>query len=521
MNYTIGIDFGTLSARAVLVDEVGNIIAESTDEYTHGIMRKVGGVSLPNNYAIQHPDDYVESLRIVVKGVLDISKVDVDKVVGIGIDFTSSTILPVDESDLPLCKTYPNNPHAYVKLWKHHGAEKIALKMQKLASKGSEPWLSRYGGKLSCELALPKIVETLLFAPEVYDATSRFVEAGDWIVSMLTSKKVHSAIFSGYKWCYTNGSYPSNEYFKKLDLRLDGVVGTKIPSDVVDSASVGKLSKFGAELTGLREGTKVAIPIIDAHAGLPAMGAVDEGDMMLIIGTSGCQIVNSKRSEDIEGIFGYVDGSIIPSLFTYEAGQTAVGDIFDWVVKNCVSADYVENARKEGINLHKYLREKAKNLKIGESGLIALDWLNGNRSILNDSSLKGAIFGLTLDTKPEEIYRAFIEATAFGVKVIVDTFKSHGVSIKKIVAGGGLMQIYSDVLDTPIIVPDCSQAGALGSAILGAVAGGVYPDIVTASKKMGKHDGTIYTPIRDNVLAYESLYKKYKTLHDVFGKREQ
>ena len=529
MNYTIGIDFGTLSARAVLVDEVGNIVAEATSEYAHGVMSaEQFGYTKPN-CAFQHPNDYIDALSSVVKSVT--KAVDATNIVGVGIDFTSSTILPVDSQDEPICNKvdFSSNMHAYVKLWKHHGAEKYADVMQSLAETRREKWLTRYGGKISCELALPKILETFFEARQVYDTTSRFVEAGDWIVSKITGRKVHSAVFNGYKWCWSKtDGYPSNEYFSAIHPDLSGIIGDKIPSSVTSDSVVGYIDEYGARLTGLKLATPVTLPIIDAHSALPALGVVEEWDAMLIIGTSGCQIVNTKKQVDIEGIFGYVDGTLIPGLFTYEAGQTAVGDIFDWVVKNCVSADYVENAKRQGVNIHKYLRNKAKNLKIGESGLVALDWLNGNRSILNDSTLKGAIIGLTLNTKPEEIYRAFIEATAFGVKVILDTFKAHGISVKKIVAGGGiaqkddlLMQIYSDVLDAPITVPDCSQAGAMGMAIFGAVAGGVYPDVVTATKNMANNKATTYTPIGENVLAYDSLYKKYKTLHDVFGKREQ
>ena len=529
MRYTIGIDFGTLSARAVIIDEFGKELADAVKEYAHGVIDCTAcGMDLKDTSALQHPDDYVEALSAVTKAVLAESGISPSDIVGLGIDFTSSTVLPVDENDLPVCRRsgFEKNPHAYVKLWKHHGAEAYADEMEEIAKSLGERWLNRYGAKLSCEFALPKIVEVLKEAPEVWAVTSRFVEAGDWIVSLLTGRCVHSAIFAGYKWCWDKADgYPSNDFFKAVDEALDGVVGTKIPDTVESGTTVGALCKTGAELTGLMEGTPISIPVIDAHSALPALGVVEEGDMMLIVGTSGCQILNSRKKVDIEGIFGCVYDSIVPGLYTYEAGQSAVGDIFEWSVRNFLSESYREEAKKRGINLHKLLREKAERLKVGESGLIALDWLNGNRSILQNPSLKGAIFGLTLNTKPEEVYRAFIEATAFGVRVIVDKFKEAGIDIKRIIAGGGipvkdemLMQIYSEVLNSPIAVAPTAQAGAVGSAIFAMVAGGVYPDVVTASRKTSKKPAKTYTPNPDNVKAYDVLYSKYKALHDYFGK---
>ena len=528
MKYLMGIDFGTLSARAVVVDVTGKEISSATYSYPHAVMTSRNGVDLPNGYALQNPNDYLEALSYVSSESIRRAGVDNSDIVGVGVDFTSSTVLAVDETDTPLCNKdeFSKNPHAYAKLWKHHGAEGYATIMENLATERDEKWLKRYGGKLSCEFALCKIVETLKEAPDVYNATARFVEGGDWIASKLTGKKVHSCVFCGYKWCWSDSfGYPSNEYFMAVDERLNGVVGSKIPEKVDGEIKQGVISTEGAILTGLKEGTPVSMPIIDAHVALPAVGVVDEGDLMLIIGTSGCQILHSKKEVDIEGVFGYVKDGIVNGLYTYEAGQSAVGDIFEWVVNTCVSNSYKEEAKSRGVNIHKLLREKAKKLKVGQSGLIALDWLNGNRSILQNPRLKGAIYGLTLNTKPEEIYRAFIEATAFGVRVILDSFYKAGIKIDRIVAGGGiavkddmLMQIYADVLNKPIEIAPTTQAGALGSAIYGAVAGGLYPDIESASKAMAGKSNLIYTPNPDDVKAYEVLYNEYKSLHDYFGK---
>ena len=530
MKYLIGIDFGTLSARAILTNETGDIISQSSSNYAHGVMDGATFGTNKPSCAIQHPDDYIEALSYLTRKVVADSGVDVSDIVGIGIDFTSCTVLPVDDNEVPVCKNpaFDKDMHAYVKLWKHHGGEKYADKMQEVAIARGESWLNRYGGKISCEFALPKIIETLNESPSVWSNTARFVEAGDWIVGKLIDKKVQSGVFSGYKWCWEKTSgYPSNDYLVAVDDRLDGIVGGKILDSVTTDTSIGTIGEYGSKLTGLKVGTAVSIPVIDAHSALPALGAVGEGDMMLIIGTSGCQIVNSAKQLDMTGVFGWVKDSIIQGLYTYEAGQTAVGDIFEWVVNNFVTDEYRQEAKSRGINIHAFLRQKASSLKVGESGLICLDWLNGNRSILNDASLKGAIFGLTLDTKPEEVYRAFIEATAFGVKVIVDNYRSYGIEISNIFAGGGiakkdplLMQIYADVLDMPIIVPDCDQAGALGSAIYGAVASGLYGSVSEASKVMQAKNATTYTPIEQNAKAYSIEYLRYKSLHDVFSKRE-
>lgn len=290
----------------------------------------------------------------------------------------------------------------------------------------------------------------------------------------------------------------------------------------------GYINESGAALTGLNIGTPVSLPMIDAHAAMPALNITDDGDLMLIVGTSSCHILNSKEVKSVEGICGYVKDGVVPGLYTYEAGQAGVGDIFDWFVKNCVPAGYAEEAREKGISIHKLLREKASKLSVGESGLLALDWWNGNRSVLVNSNLTGMILGMTLGTKPEEIYRALIEATAFGLKVIVEQYENSGISINSICAAGGIaqkdemmMQIYADVLDREIRIAGSTQAGALGSAIYASVAAGAYADLKAAAEKLSKPDAKTYAPIAENAMAYKRLYGEYKTLHDYFGKENK
>ena len=526
--YTIGIDFGTLSGRCVLVDcENGQEIAEAVCAFAHGVMDESlpTGKKLPPLFALQHPGDYLEVVRTTVPAVLEKAKIAPEQVKGIGIDFTACTVLPVDKEGTPLCMRpeFENEPHAYVKLWKHHAAQPEADELNELAAKRKEPWLNAYGGRVSSEWALPKLLETLRNAPEVYRETARFMEAADWLVSKLIGKEIHSKPFAGYKALYHRGAYPSNDFMTALDKGLDGVVGTKLSEKIVDfSGPAGVLSQEGAELTGLPVGTVVAVPQIDAHAAMPALQITDAGELMIIMGTSSCHIVNTKEGKDVLGVCGYVADGVIPGLVTYEAGQAAVGDIFDWFVKTSVPAAYAEEAKARNISLHTLLTEKAEKLAVGETGLVALDWFNGNRSVLDDSNLSGMILGLTLGTKPEHIYRALLEATAYGTKMILDTlaFPIHTIKVAGGIANKNalLMQIYADVLGREIGVSQSTQAGALGSAIYAAVAAGVYPDMGAAAKAMGTPVAKRYYPNAENHKAYQKLYEEYVTLHDYFGR---
>ena len=529
--YTIGIDFGTLSGRCVVVDcENGRELAEAVCEYPHGVMdtQLPGGKKLPAHYALQHPADYLQVLKTAVPEAVKKADIAPEEVAGIGIDFTACTILPVDARGTPLClrPEYADEPHAYVKLWKHHAAQPEADEINALAEAREEKWLKNYGGKLSSEWMLPKVLEILRQAPKVYANTARFMEAADWVVSALVGEEIHSNSFAGYKALYFEGDYPSNDFMTALDKGLDGIVGTKLSRRIGGfSAPAGKLCPKGAELTGLPVETPVAIPQIDAHAATPALQITDPGEMMLIMGTSACLLVNAETGDPVEGISGCVKDGVIPGLYAYEAGQAAVGDIFDWFVKNQVPAAYQQEAESRGISIHALLTEKAEKLAVGESGLLALDWLNGNRSVLDDSALSGLILGMTLQTKPEEIYRAWLESTAFGAKMIMDTLAQSRVTVKRLKAAGGiahknalLMQIYADVLDCEICLCQSTQAGALGSAIYAAAAAGVYPDIPAAAAAMGSPVVKTYTPNRSNQKAYEKLYCEYVKLYDYFGR---
>ncbi|MBE6667297.1 MAG: ribulokinase [Ruminococcaceae bacterium] len=532
--YTVGIDFGTLSGRTVLMDaESGEIVASSVCEYKHGVIdeRLPSGKLLPLNTALQNAEDYIDVLRITIKDVMEKAGVRSDSIKGIGIDFTGCTMLPVDEDMRPLMfePKFKDEYHAYVKLWKHNSCQSEGSRITDVAESRGEEWLTRYGGRTSSGWMFAKILQVLNEAPEVYRAAKKFVHSADWITYILTGEETHSAPFAGFKclWSEEEG-FPSKEFFQEVNPEMANVIEEKLPDRVVGAGkTVGYISKEAAALTGLCEGTPVATPALDAHASMPALGITETGTLMIILGTSSVQLVHSKEKINVRGICGYMKDAIFDGMYSYEASQACCGDHLDWFVKNCVPYEYKADAEKQGINIHKYLRSKAENLEVGESGLLALDWNNGNRSILADSSLTGAVFGLTLRSKPEEIYRALIEAAAFGAKRIVDAFEESGIKIDRVVASGGIAEkdsmtvgIYADVLDRPITVPDAPMSAAKGSAIYGAVAAGIYENAEIAANKLGIKSGKTYEPKAENVRVYGKLYREYCILHDYFGRGE-
>lgn len=533
--YSVGIDYGTLSARAILVDMAnGNICAEAEYAYPHGVMDSMlpDGTPLEKNSAFQHPKDYLDAAEYTIKKIVADSGVKSADILSLGIDFTACTILPVDENGIPLCfyDEFKSEPHAYVKLWKHHSAQNEADLITKLAKENKQDWLELYGGKVSSEWLFPKMLETLNKAPRVFDRASRFIEAADWLVYQLTGKEVHSSCMAGYKgmWNLKDG-YPSAEFLEKVHPKLKNVVGTKVSENVLPTGSKGgEIDERGHKLVGLSVGTAVAVPIIDAHSALPAAGIVSESVLMAIIGTSICHIIMNKEPNPVPGICGMVQDGVIPGFAAYEAGQAAVGDIFAWFIDNCMPYTYVENAKKSGLSVFDYMTEKAKEVPPGSNGVLALDWWNGNRTPYADYDLSGMICGLTLTTKPEEIYRALIEATAFGTKRILDLYTDNGVDVKGMYASGGiaqknplLMQIYADVCGMKIQVPTGRQAAAKGGAILAACACGYYNTFKAAADAMADKEFVEYIPKTDNTKQYARVYEKYCELSEYFAKRNK
>lgn len=538
MKYTLGVDFGTQSGRSVLVEVgTGNIVAQAVKEYTHGVMdeKLPCGKVLPPDWALQHPQDYLEVFYETIPQVLKESGVAPEDVIGMAVDFTSCTILPVDKDGTPLCMLpqWEEEPHSYVKLWKHHAAQVDADKLNAIARERGESFLSRYGGKISSEWVFPKIMQILREAPEVYEAADRILELADWTTMMLCGEEKRNSCTAGYKaiWSKREG-YPSNDFFKALDPRMENVVDEKLSRDIYPIGSrAGYLTKEMAQKTGLTTNTAVAVGNVDAHVSLPAVGEVTPGAMLLIMGTSTCDILIADEEKMVPGMCGVVEDGVEPGYMGYEAGQSCVGDHFEWFVENCVPESYEKEARERGMGIHQLLTEKASALKPGESGLLALDWWNGNRSVLVDVDLTGMMLGMTLLTKPEEVYRALIEATAYGANRIIEEFIRSGVPIDHLVACGGIaeknqmmMQIYADVTNMEIYISDSPQAVALGSAMFGAVAAGKaaggYDTIFEAAEKMAKVKPQPYKPIPENVEVYKKIYADYCKLYDYFGRGE-
>ena len=527
----IGVDYGTLSGRAVVVRVSDGVeLASAVHVYPHAVIERAlpsSGQLLPPDWALQVPSDYVDVLKVAVPAALAASGVSPEQVIGIGTDFTPCTVLPVLADGTPLSELpeFADNPHAYVKLWKHHAAQSHADRINAAAHERAEPWIARYGGKLSAEWALAKGLELFENAPEVYARAEHIVEAADWIVWQLTGDYVRNACTAGYKEVRQDGQYPSSEFLEALNPGFGGFFRDKIEQPVGELGDrAGGLSAEAAGWTGLPEGIAVAVGNVDAHVTAAAAQALDPGQMVAIMGTSTCHVMNSDQLGEVPGMCGVVDGGIVKGLWGYEAGQSAVGDIFGWFIDSGVPQSYRDEAERLGLGMHEYLTSLAAEQAVGQTGLIALDWHNGNRSVLVDHTLSAVLVGQTLATTPEDVYRALLEATAFGTRTIVEAFKNSGVPVTELIVAGGLlknellMQIYADVTRLPLSVIGSDQGPALGSAIHAAVAAGSYPDVRTASASMGRSRPAAYLPDEGRAQAYDALFAEYTLLHDYFGR---
>ena len=534
--YTIGVDFGTLAVRAVLVDiSNGEEICSAEMSYKHGVMTEIlpDGTRLKPDWALQHPQDYLDAFSYVTNACVRSSDISIDDIVGLGVDFTSSTTLPVDEQGNPLCLTaeYHSNPYSWPMLWKHHAAQAYANQLTQIAREQKEPFLERCGGRISAEMMFPRLWQIANEAPEVYKEADRFVEAGDWITQLITGGRVCSENPARYKLFWTpEKGYPSDEFWSKVDDRLVGV-SKKLGKRFAPAGSrAGELNEYGALLTGLHKGTAVSVTCIDAHTALPSAGVTESGKLLLILGTSAAHLILAKEEKQIAGLLCMARDGIIPGWIAYEAGQSCCGDHFKWFVDHCVPETYERESYERNITIHELLTQKASKLQPGQSGLLALDWWGGNRSVLMDSELSGLILGMTLQTKPEEIYRALIEATAFGTRVIVEQFEKNGIAVNEIDVCGGiarknnlLMQIYADVLKRPLRIVRSHQANAHGAAVFAASAAGEcaggYASVSQAAHAMGGTEGREFTPIHAHSAIYDLLFAEYLMLHDCFGKQ--
>jgi L-ribulokinase len=528
--FVVGVDFGTLSARALVVRvSDGAEVGTAVSEYAHGVIdRSLPGYGeLPPDWALQDPGDWTDALGAAVRAAIRSSGIDPGQVTGIGTDFTASTCLPVRADGTPLCQLpdLAARPHAYPKLWKHHAAQPQADRINALAHERSEKWINRYGGKISSEWQFAKALQLLDEDPELYQRADRWIEAADWIIWQLCGTETRNACTAGYKGIFQDGHYPSRDFLAALDPGFAGFADDKLAYPVSPlGALAGRLTPKAAALTGLPEGIAVAIGNVDAHVTVPAAGPVAAGKMVAIMGTSTCHVMNGAELAEVPGMCGAVDGGITAGLWGYEAGQSGVGDIFAWFAGNGVPGEFADEARRRGVSLQALLDEKAAAAPPGANGLIALDWEGGNRSVLVDGRLSGVIVGLTLASTAPEIYRALLESTAFGTRTIVDTFGASGVPVTEFVVAGGLvksaalMQIYADVIRRPLSVIGSEQAPALGSAIHAAVAAGAYPDVPAAAAVMGRLQRDVYSPDPVRADVYDQLYAEYVQLHDYFGR---
>jgi L-ribulokinase len=542
--YVIGVDFGTLSGRAVLVRvRDGAELGAAVRDYPHGVIdralppdlagppdpagRAGAAAELPPDWALQVPSDYVDVLRHAIPELITATKVDPGDVIGIGTDFTACTVLPVLADGTPLCELpgYAGRPHAYVKLWKHHAAQPYADRINELARKRGESWLPRYGGSISAEWEFAKGLQLLEEDPEIYHRMAYFAEAADWIVWRLTGRYARNACTAGYKGIYQDGRYPDRDFLAALNPAFADFAAAKLAAPIAQLGSLaGTLTEEAAAWTGLRPGTAVAVGNVDAHVTAPAAQAVGPGQMLAIMGTSTCHVMNAADRAEVPGMCGVVDGGIVAGMYGYEAGQSGVGDIFGWFAANFVPPGYHRDAERSGLSLHEHLTSLASRQPPGAHGLIALDWESGNRSVLVDHSLTGLVLGMTLATRPEDVYRALIEATAFGTRTIVAAFAEAGVPVTEFVAAGGLlrnaflMQVYADVLGMAVATCASEQAPALGSAIHAAVAAGAYPDVRAAGDAMGGRGPVTYRPDPAAAAVYDRLYAEYARLHDYFGR---
>jgi L-ribulokinase len=529
--FVVGVDFGTLSARALVVRvSDGAEAGTAVSEYSHGVIdRELGGAELPPDWALQDPGDYTRALGEAVPAAIRDAGIDPGQVIGIATDFTASTCMPALAEGTPLCQLpgLEGRPHAYPKLWKHHAAQRHADRINAVAHERGEKWINRYGGKISSEWQFAKALQVLDEDAEIYQRADRWIEAADWIIWQLCGAETRNACTAGYKGIFQDGNYPSREYLAALDPRFADFAASKLAHPISPlGALAGRLTPAAAAMCGLPEEIAVAVGNVDAHVTVPAAGPIAPGKMVAIMGTSTCHVMNGTELAEVPGMCGVVDGGIVAGLWGYEAGQSGVGDIFAWFTRNGVPGEFADEARRRGVSLPQLLDEKAAAAPPGASGLIALDWEGGNRSVLVDGRLSGTIVGLTLATTAPEIYRALLEATAFGTRVIIEAFGASGSPVTELVVAGGLiksaplMQIYADILRRPLCVIGSDQGPALGSAIHAAVAAGAYPDVPAAAEVMGRIDRDVYKPDAARADVYDELYAEYVRLHDYFGRGE-
>ncbi|MGD0452485.1 MAG: ribulokinase [Solirubrobacteraceae bacterium] len=527
--YALGVDFGTESGRALLLDlHSGAEVAVSEVAYAHGVIDRVlphsGEQSelgrLPPDWALQHSDDWLAVLDTAIPAVLEQAPQAREGVVGLGVDFTSCTVLPVSADGTALFKQerWRSRRHAWPKLWKHHAAQPVADRLNEVAAARGEAFLERYGGRISSEWYFPKLIELWLEDREVYDACDGFIEATDWIVWFLTGNECRQSCTAGYKamWSQEEG-LPSADYFEAAYPGFDRPAAKLGTEFAPLGTRAGTLRPQLAARYGLPESVAVAVGNVDSFVSVPGAGVQSPGTFVMVVGTSICDLVIDPVEVRLPGITGVVRDGILPGLYGYEAGQAAVGDMLAW---------FVQTLAPPGAE-HAQLEHEAAAIGPGASGLVALDWWNGNRTILADADLSGALFGLTLQTTREQVYRALLESIAFGNRRIIENFEEHGLKLSEIVACGGIaekspltMQLLADISGLRVSVPDSTQIPARGSALFGAVAAGFFADISSAIAATRPGIARSYAPDADARAIYDQVYAVYRGLYERLGRSD-
>ncbi|MGA7149718.1 MAG: ribulokinase [Microbacterium sp.] len=531
-SFTIGVDFGTQSARAVVVDVVtGRIAGEAVVDYPLGVIDDVfpvTGEALPDAWALHDADDYLFALERAVRTAVADALIDRSDVVGIAVDATSCTVVPVAADNTPLSRLadFRDRPHAWTKLWKHHAAQPQANRISELASRRPGCDLAAYDGSVSSEWMFPKALEIFENDSAVFDAAVGFLDAGDWITSTLVGTSVRSAQAAGFKANHRGeaAGYPAAPFLNELAPGFDAVLDRLAGELHAPGSRVGGLSGAWAEVLGLDEGIAVAAGSMDAQVAMIATNAMAPGRMVVMMGTSVCNLLNAEDFRPVAGVAGAVRSSVAPGMWTYEAGQAGVGDMFAAFARNHVPNHYFAEADAEGIDVLELLTRRAAQLRPGQGRVLALDWWSGNRSPYADAHLSGALIGLTLATTAPEIYRALLEAAAYGQRSIIDSFEDAGLEVTDIVACGGLtlrspllMQLLADITGRAIRVSPLLQTAAFGAALHAAVAAGAFADVSDAAASLGDRAAMTYTPDPQSSAAYEASYQDYRRIQHFFG----
>lgn len=534
--YVLGFDYGTLSCRIIAVNlENGNVAYTKSCDYPSGVIssRLPSGAELPSDsWFLQDGEDYLYVMQTLINGMFDNTGVASCDIVALGLDFTNCTVVAVDKSGKPMSALpeYKNNPHSYVKLWKHHAAQKYASELEEYMLNENTEWFCEYGRNVSSEWFFPKLIQVFTEDRAMYEATDVYMDATDYMVYALTGNIVRSSAILGVNAFYSEErGFPPDEFFNKLYPGFGTSVREKIRGDIKPVGSqAGHLSEAMANYLGLNTDVVVSVGHGDSEVAASGLGVCESGSMIMAMGTSTCYQMLYHEKKVFDGLCAVVKDGMIPGFYAYETGQPAVGDIFAWFAENLASAEYKKEAEENNISLLSLLNNKAEKLNVGESGLIALDWLNGNRSILMDYDLSGMVVGMNLQTKCEEMYRAFVEATAFNARRIFEEHENAGVHISSVYGAGGLplksdfiMQVYADILNKEITVPQIENSAALGACVCAAVAlgstNGGYDSFKDAQNALVKCEKVKYIPIPENAEKYNKLYKIYCKVHDYFG----